>query len=112
MEQRTLGGSELAVSVFGLGTMTFGAESDQATSHAMLDGLVPAGGTLLQAADVYSRGESGRSIGRWLADNRPQEVVIATKGRFPVSDDPADRGAGREHVRRALEGSLRRLGVE
>lgn len=112
MEQRTLGGSELAVSVFGLGTMTFGAESDQATSHAMLDRFVAAGGTLIDTADVYSRGESERIIGRWLADNRSQEVVIATKGRFPMSDDPADRGAGRDHLRRALEASLRRLGVE
>lgn len=112
MEQRTLGESDLAVSVFGLGTMTFGAESDEAASHAMLDRFVDAGGTLIDTADVYSRGESETIIGRWLADNRSKEVVVATKGRFPMSDDPADRGAGRDHLRRALEASLARLGIE
>lgn len=111
MEKRLLGPSDLAVSVFGLGTMTFGHESDEATSHAILDRYVEAGGVFIDTADVYSRGISEEIIGRWLAKRAGAEgVEIATKARFAMSDDPADRGAGREHLERALEASLRRLG--
>jgi aryl-alcohol dehydrogenase-like predicted oxidoreductase len=112
MEERILGKSDLSVSVFGLGTMTFGAETDQATSHAMLDRFVAAGGTFIDTADVYSRGAAEEIVGGWLAGNRRDDVVLATKGRFPMSDDPRDRGAGRDYLNRALEASLRRLGVD
>lgn len=113
MEQRTLGPSGLTLGVFGLGTMTFGAESDEPTSHAMLDRFVDAGGTLIDTADVYSRGLSEAIVGRWLAQRGGADgVVLATKARFPMSDDPADRGAGREYLTRALDASLRRLQVE
>jgi aryl-alcohol dehydrogenase-like predicted oxidoreductase len=113
MKQRPLGPSDLTVSVFGLGTMTFGAESDEAESHAMLDRYVECGGTFVDTADVYSRGVSEEIIGRWLAHrNSTDRPLVATKGRFPMSSDPADRGAGRAHLERALEASLRRLGLE
>ena len=103
----------LQLSIFGLGTMTFGAESDEATSHTILDRYLDAGGTFIDTADVYSHGESERIVGSWLATRSNREdVVIATKGRFPMSDDPADRGAGRSYLRRAVDASLRRLGLD
>jgi aryl-alcohol dehydrogenase-like predicted oxidoreductase len=112
MEQRPLG-PELHASVFGLGTMTFGHESDEAASHAILDRFVEAGGTLIDTADVYSHGSSEEIIGRWLARRGGTDgLTLATKGRFAMSDDPADRGAGRAHLTRALDASLRRLGVD
>lgn len=113
MEKRQLGNSDLRVSVFGLGTMTFGDESDEATSHAMLDHYVESGGAFIDTADVYSRGVSERIIGSWLAKRsaRP-ELTIATKARFSMGDDPADRGAGRAHLTRAIDASLSRLGVD
>jgi aryl-alcohol dehydrogenase-like predicted oxidoreductase len=113
MEQRLLGSSDLVVSEFGLGTMTFGAESDEPTSHRILDRFVAAGGRLIDTADVYSAGASEAIIGRWLkARGGSDDLVLATKGRFATSDDPADRGAGRAHLERALEASLRRLQVD
>ncbi len=113
MEKRALGTSGPEVSVFGLGTMTFGQESDEATSHRILDRFVEAGGALIDTADVYSRGVSEEIIGRWLARREAADgLVIATKARFAMSDDPADRGAGRAHLTRAVDASLRRLGVE
>lgn len=113
MEQRQLGNSDLHVSVFGLGTMTFGDESDQTTSHAILDRYVNAGGAFIDTADVYSRGVSEEIIGHWLAGRSDRsELTIATKGRFPMSDDPADSGAGRDHLTRAVDASLRRLRVD
>lgn len=114
MQLRTLGASGAAVSTLALGTMTFGAEADEATSHAMLDAYAEAGGTLIDAADVYAGGRSEEIIGRWLAA-RPdlaERMVVATKGRFPMGSDANDLGTSRRHLRRALDASLRRLGVD
>jgi len=113
MEHRSLGESGLELSVFGLGTMTFGAEADEATSHDILDRFVEEGGTFIDTADVYTRGASEQIIGSWLAARGGADgLTIATKARFPMSDDPADRGAGRAHLERAVDASLSRLGVD
>jgi aryl-alcohol dehydrogenase-like predicted oxidoreductase len=115
MDYRRLGRSGCSVSTLALGTMTFGAETDQQGSHAQLDAFVAAGGNLIDTADVYSSGDSEEIIGRWLA-SRPVEVrdsvVLATKGRFPMGDGPNDVGTSRKHLQQALEASLRRLQVE
>jgi len=112
---RKLGSSGCAVSSLALGTMTFGAESDESTAHAQLDAFVEAGGTLIDTADVYSAGASEEIIGRWL-QRQPAEIrgqmVLATKGRFPMGAGPNEVGLSRRHLRAALEASLRRLGVE
>ena len=110
-----LGGSGCAVSSLGLGTMTFGAETDEAGAHAQLDRFVEAGGTMVDTADVYAGGRSEEIIGRWFA-SRPaavtEPVVLATKGRFPSSlpDVPNGAGLSARHLTRALDASLRRLG--
>jgi aryl-alcohol dehydrogenase-like predicted oxidoreductase len=115
MEYRTLGGSGCAVSSLALGTMTFGAETDEQGAHAQLDRFVEAGGTLVDTADVYALGRSEEIIGRWLA-KRPADVtepvVLATKGRFPMDDHPNGSGLSARHLIRALDASLRRLGVD
>lgn len=113
METRTLGPSNLDVSVFGLGTMTFGAESDETASFDILDAYVEAGGRFIDTADVYTEGAAEEIIGRWLSTRSIRdEVLLATKARFAMGDDPKDRGAGRAYLGRALEASLRRLGAE
>lgn len=111
---RTLGRSGAVVSAQALGTMTFGAEADEATSHALLDAYVAAGGNFIDTADVYTAGTSEEIIGRWLAahPSEAQQVVLATKGRFPMGQGPNDLGTSRRHLRAALDASLRRLGVE
>jgi aryl-alcohol dehydrogenase-like predicted oxidoreductase len=115
MRYRTLGNSGCAVSELCLGTMTFGAETDEAGSHDQLDRFVAAGGNLVDTADVYSAGASEEIIGRWLA-SRPADVagsvVLATKGRFPMGTGPNDGGLSARHLTRALDASLRRLGVD
>jgi aryl-alcohol dehydrogenase (NADP+) len=114
MDYRTLGSSGTIVSSQALGTMTFGAEADEATSHTIIDTFIEHGGTFLDTADVYSSGESERIIGAWLAAHptEAEQVVLATKGRFPMGDGPNDLGLSRRHLSRALDASLGRLGVE
>ncbi|HEY1918217.1 MAG TPA: aldo/keto reductase [Streptosporangiaceae bacterium] len=117
MDYRTLGTSGCAVSSLALGTMTFGNETDEAGAHQQLDMFIEAGGTLVDTADVYSAGVSEEIIGRWLAA-RPADVtgrvVLATKGRFPAPADggPNVSGLSARHLTRALDDSLRRLGVD
>src|SRR5689334_19460048 len=99
MEYRTLGGSGTLVSTLCLGTMTFGAETDEKGAYAQLDRYVEAGGNFLDTADVYSRGGAEEIVGRWLAE-RPglrDNLVVATKGRFPMGDGPNDAGLSRVH---------------
>jgi aryl-alcohol dehydrogenase-like predicted oxidoreductase len=114
MHYRTLGTSGTIVSDLALGTMTFGNEADEATSHLIIDTFVEAGGTFIDTADVYSAGDSETIIGRWLAAHptEAQQVVVATKGRFPMGEGPNDLGLSRRHLGRALDASLKRLGVE
>ena len=95
MEYRTLGRAGVVVSTLALGTMTFGNETDEAGSHAQLDAFLAAGGTLLDTADVYTRGTSESIIGRWLSKASTEvrdQVVLATKGRFPMGDGAERRG--------------------
>ena len=76
VEYRKLGSSGCAVSNLALGTMTFGTESDERTSRALLDAFVDAGGTLIDTADVYSAGASEEIVGRWLAQSsRPRSAA-------------------------------------
>jgi aryl-alcohol dehydrogenase-like predicted oxidoreductase len=114
MEYRTLGSSGCAVSSLCLGTMTFGAETDEPGSHAQLDRFIEAGGNFVDTADVYAGGRSEEIIGRWFAD-RPADVtepvVLATKGRFG-SGSPNAAGLSARHLTRALDASLRRLGLD
>jgi aryl-alcohol dehydrogenase-like predicted oxidoreductase len=115
MDYRTLGGSGCAVSSLCLGTMTFGTETDEAVAHQQLDLFIEAGGTLVDTADVYTHGVAEEFIGRWFA-RRPADVtepvVLATKGRFGMDDSPNGAGLSARHLTRALDASLRRLGLE
>ncbi|UQN05221.1 aldo/keto reductase [Deinococcus sp. QL22] len=112
MEQRFVGKPGLKVSELCLGTMTFARESDEATSHAMLDHFVGAGSTLppfIDTADVYSTGASEATMGRWLSSQQRDDLVIATKVRFPVGEKPNDVGLSRKNILAGVEASLKRL---
>src|SRR2546430_9140519 len=116
MDYRTRGRGGCAVSSLCLGTMTFGVETEEPGAHQQLDRFLEAGGNLVDTADVYGDGRSEEIIGRWFA-SRPAEVtepvVLATKGRFPRAGDDSPNGAGlsARHLTRALDASLRRLGL-
>lgn len=112
-DYRTLGRSGLAVSPFGLGTMTFGMSrwgSDAAGSRAVFDAYVEAGGNFIDTADVYSNGSSEDMLGDFIADSSSRDrLVLATKAGFAAGSGLHAGGNGAKHVRAALEGSLRRL---
>ena len=112
VELRAVGNSGLFVSRIGLGTMTWGGGTDEYEARDIFSAFLEVGGTLVDTADVYTDGESERLVGRLVkeADAREQ-VVIATKA---VSRPGTSRrfDASRGHLMTALDGSLRRLGVD
>ena len=112
MQYRKLGNCGAVVSNYCLGTMTFGAESDEATSFRLMDDYVAAGGNFIDTANVYSAGVSEEIVGRWLKGKALRDLVITTKGRFPMGSGPNHLGLSRKNLREALDASLRRLGVD
>src|SRR5215207_11378540 len=108
MQTTTLG--PFTVSRLAIGTMLMGDKTPREESHRMLDRYLEAGGTLVDTADVYSDGVSEETLAPWLARHR-DDVVLATKLRFGVSDPPGE-GLAPDRIRAACDASLRRLGVD
>ena len=124
MEKSRLGNTDIEVSRWALGTMTFGAQNSAAEAHAQLDQAFDAGITLLDTAELYPApataphyGETERLIGQWLArSGKRQHLVLATKVAGPAAYVPWVRGGRSQHdsdnLRVAVEDSLLRLGVD
>ena len=110
MEYRQLGRAGTRVSQLCLGTMNFGKVTDEGTAIRIVDEALDAGINFIDAADVYQRGVSEEYVGKALSQNgRRHEVVLATKAVGSMGPGPNQRGAGRVHLVRAVEDSLRRL---
>ncbi|MEU7478864.1 aldo/keto reductase [Lentzea sp. NPDC042327] len=113
MEQRHLGRSGLRVSRLALGTMTWGRDTDADEAATQLMAFADAGGTLIDTADVYTEGESERILGTLIDEVVPRDhLVIATKAVARRTDGPFGGGASRGALLTALDGSLRRIGVD
>ncbi|MER5476508.1 aldo/keto reductase [Streptomyces sp. NPDC002734] len=112
MKQRHLGRTGLRVSRIGLGTLTWGRDTEEHEAADLLRTFWEAGGTLVDTADIYGGGEAEYLLGRLIADLVPREdLVISTKaGSVP---DPERRVDGsRGHLLAALDASLARLGTD
>jgi aryl-alcohol dehydrogenase-like predicted oxidoreductase len=111
--KRPVGDSGLEVAPLALGGNVFDWTADEATSFAVLDAFVEAGGTMIDTADIYSAwvpghqgGESEALIGRWLKrSSKRDRVVLATKVGMM-------NGLSPDTIEAACDGSLKRLGVE
>ncbi|RFU87237.1 aldo/keto reductase [Streptomyces triticagri] len=112
MEQRHLGRTGLRVSRIGLGTLTWGRDTDEHDAADLLKVFWDAGGTLIDTADVYGDGDAEYIVGRLLDGLVPRrDLVIATKaGSVPDPDRRFD--ASRGHLLAALDASLQRLGTD
>ena len=112
MDSRTVGRSGLQVSRTGLGTMTWGRDTDEYEARDQFELFLEAGGTLFDTADVYASGAAEELLGTLVAEAGVRdEVVIATKaGGRRTPDRRFD--TSRRHLLRALDGSLARLGTD
>ena len=111
MQQRRFGATGLMVSELCLGCMTFGNEATEEDSAAMIHRFTEAGGNFLDTADVYSRGISEEITGRAIRGMR-ENLVLATKVRFPMGNGSNEVGLSRKHIIQGCEASLRRLGTD
>ncbi len=107
MEARAIG--SLRVSVVGLGCNNFGGRLDAARTADVVDAALDAGIDFFDTADLYGEGRSEEYLGRALGPSRAR-VAIATK--FGHERSVFGKGARPEHVRFAVEGSLKRLGTD
>src|SRR5579884_836746 len=107
MITRRLGHSSLEVTPLCLGGNVFG-RIDESTAFAVLDAYVAAGGNFIDTADVYSSGESEKTIGRWMKQRGNRyKVIIATKLGMQMAPDK--QGLSRRYIFEAVEASLTRL---
>ncbi|ALG10054.1 aldo/keto reductase [Kibdelosporangium phytohabitans] len=113
MEYRHLGRSGLRVSRLALGTMTWGRDTDADEAANQLAAFTEAGGTLVDTADVYAEGECERILGTLIGTTVPRDqVIITTKAVARRTEGPFGGGASRGALLTALDGSLRRLGID
>jgi aryl-alcohol dehydrogenase-like predicted oxidoreductase len=108
METRTLPKTNLTVSRVCCGTMTFGAQADEAASVAMVDYCLDQGITFFDTANVYNQGASETILGKALKGRRDR-VVLASKLAAKMGPDPDQAGLSRAAILRGIDDSLRRL---
>jgi len=125
MEKRRLGKSGIVVSEICMGTMTFGTQADKKESFRIMDKSVEAGIDFLDTAEVYPvpptaelAGLTEKWVGEWLQAKPRESMIIATKiagaahGWFCPPIRHGKAALDRVHLRKALEGSLRRLATD
>lgn len=119
MQYRQLGRSGLFVSDLTLGTMTFGGQgkfsvigsTDVEGAKRQVDMCLDAGVNLFDTANMYSGGESEEILGQAISGKR-DDLLLATKVRFPMGDGPNDAGLSRYNIIRQCEESMKRLGTD
>ena len=109
---RPLGDSGIQTTVAGLGCNNFGMRLDAAESARVVHAALDLGVNLFDTADVYGMGESERHLAAALKGRRAEAVVLTKFGSPADPEHPEHRGASPEHVRRAVEASLRRLDMD
>jgi aryl-alcohol dehydrogenase-like predicted oxidoreductase len=113
VKQRSVGRSGLKVSDLGLGTMTWGVETDPDEAAAQLVAFHDAGGTLVDTAASYGFGETEAILGQLIADVVPRsDLVIATKAGISRTPEGRTVDASRGTLLRRLDESLRKLGTD
>jgi aryl-alcohol dehydrogenase-like predicted oxidoreductase len=113
MEKRTLGNSGLKVSRIGLGTMTWGRDTDEHEAADQLRSYLDAGGSFLDTAAVYGDGDSERVIGGFIDSLVARdEITIATKAGISIKSGERIIKNSRSSLLGDLDASLNRLGVD
>ena len=119
MQHVRFGATGLKVSQLCLGTMGLGSSTwkgwvlDEEASIPILKRALDLGITFFDMADWYSLGRNEEVVGRNLLKMaRREELVLATKVFYPMSDDPNDQGLSRRHILASIDRSLKRMGTD
>jgi len=112
MEYRQLGRSGLQVSLVALGGNTFGPVVDANRTAEILAAAHEVGVTTIDTADIYNKGMSEEHIGKAIAENRHEWVIMTKFAGVMSAPSPRGNNASRGYMRRAVQASLRRLGTD
>jgi aryl-alcohol dehydrogenase-like predicted oxidoreductase len=113
MQQRSVGATGLKVSRLGLGTLTWGRDTDEHEARDQLIAYAEAGGTFLDTAAGYGDGASEELVATLIGDVVARdEIVLATKAGISRRRGTRETNASRGHLLSTLDASLRRLGVD
>ena len=113
MNYRRLGNSGLRVSEISLGGwLTHGRSLSDNDTSQIVHKAFDLGVITFDTADIYNKGEAELSLGRVIKDLRREDLVIATKCFWPMSDNPNDQGLSRKHISESVHGSLKRLDMD
>ena len=119
METVSFGRTGLKVSKLCFGTMTIGSSAwnswalDEAESRPILKRVLDLGITFFDMANWYSIGECERVVASVLTSMVPRDqLVLTTKAKYPMSDDPNDQGLSRKHLLSTVDASLSRMGTD
>jgi aryl-alcohol dehydrogenase-like predicted oxidoreductase len=91
--------------------MPFGTQTDEATALRMIETAIDAGVDFIDTANVYGAGRAESIVGKALRGRRDQ-VVVATKVHDKMGEGPDEQGLSRAAIHRALDDSLKRLGMD
>jgi aryl-alcohol dehydrogenase-like predicted oxidoreductase len=108
MEYRNLGSSGTKVSVIGLGTNNFGRRLNTSETKKVIDTALGEGINFLDTSNSYGDTLSEEYIGNAIKNKR-SDIILATKVYSKIGDRPNDMGAGKVHIIREVENSLKRL---
>jgi len=119
METISFGRTGLKVSKLCFGTMTLGSSEwkpwalDEADARPILKRALDLGFTFFDMANWYSVGEGERVVTSALTSMVPRDrLVLTTKAKYPMSDDPNDQGLSRKHLMSSVDASLRRMSTD
>lgn len=113
MKYRKLGRTGLYVSEISLGSwLTYGTTIDSSVASQVIDKAYELGVNSFDTANVYSRGEAEKVVGKALQKYPRESFVLATKAYWPMGDGPNDRGLSRKHVMEQVHSSLKRLNMD
>lgn len=108
MKYVRLGTTGLEISTVCLGTMTFGNESDESVSRALMNDAFDRGINFFDCAHNYNKGVTEEIVGRWMGSHR-DELIVTTKVFFPFGGGRNDQGLSRRNIIASVDRSLKRL---
>jgi aryl-alcohol dehydrogenase-like predicted oxidoreductase len=111
VRRRRVGSSGLEVSQIGLGTMTWGADTDVDGATAQLTAFVDAGGSLVETADGYGDGAAQETLGAVLGAAVPRDHLVIA-GRATLPGGALGDGAARGALLAGLDATLKRIGTD
>lgn len=119
MKYVRFGSTGMKVSKLCLGCMSYGSPNwrkwvlNEDESRPFIQKALDIGINFFDTADMYSLGTSEEILGKTLLKSAPRDdVVIATKVFYPMSDKPNDQGLSRKHILASIDASLKRLGTD